>query len=320
MTRLLLYCFVVFFALPSFAQGLVFIHSYHYAYPWVKEYRSGFKQHIANIDVHEFQMDTKRRPQSEFYAAAEEAWSFIVKNSPEMVVVADDNALRLLGPRLIEQQIPFFFLGINANPRNYIAITSNVSGVLERPLMKRSVYMISKVLPDVKRIQVLMDATPTSKAILETSFSNQLNQTITGIEVDTRLVARWEEWQALVIDAKKNGFDAVIIANYAALKDTQGTHYTLDHVSEWTSDNSSVPLFAFWSYSVGVKKAVGGLSISAFDQGAVVAKLINQYLVDGVMPMIATPERGAFVFSKTELERWQLSLPSEIKNKAVIFE
>ncbi len=302
------------------AKSIVLVHSYHFAYPWVQEYRGGLLSTLDKMEIHEFQMDTKRRAPEEFDAIAEQAWSFVIKNSPDVVILSDDNALRYLGPRLTEQRIPFFFMGINANPRNYIPITDMVSGVLERPLVRRSVYMIGKVLPRTKRIRVLMDSTVTSSAILETSFGNKLNQTVSGIEVDTQLVNSWEQWQQLVLTAKSDGYDALIIANYAGLKDSDGRHYEMDGVSEWTSKRSELPLFAFWTYSVGKKKAVGGLSISATQQGVVLAELVNQYFVDQTMPMITTPEKGAFVFSQSELDRWNLHLPAEIHTKALMLE
>ncbi|CCN70167.1 ABC transporter substrate-binding protein [Vibrio nigripulchritudo] len=304
------------FAFPGFAKELVFIHSYHFEYPWVKEYREGFESEIGAMTIHDFQMDTKRKPAEQFPAIADKAWEFIQQHDPDVVVVSDDNALKYLGPRLIDNKIPTFFLGINANPRNYISITPTISGVLERPLMKRSVYMISKVLPEVKNIRVLMDDAATSHAILETSFSNKLNQDINGITVHTSLVPNYESWESNVLESKNQGYEAIIIANYAALKDESGKHYSLDEVSAWTSENSPLPIFAFWSYSVGPGKAIGGLSISALEQGIEVAKLINQFNEKGNMPTITTPKKGAFIFSQTELERWQLQVPSDIEKNA----
>ncbi|MBD1558868.1 hypothetical protein HC752_18195 [Vibrio sp. S9_S30] len=316
MRKLFLLLTVTLSANTSFAKELVFIHSYHFEYPWVEEYREGFHSEIENMNIHDFQMDTKRKPVSQFPAIADKAWAFIQQHNPDIVVVSDDNALKYLGPRLIESNIPTFFLGINANPRNYVPITPNISGVLERPLMKRSVYMISKVLPDVAKVRVLMDGTVTSHAILNTSFSNKLTQDINGITVDTSLISKYELWESNVLKAKQQGYDAIIIANYAALKDESGRHYSLDEVSTWTSENSPLPVFAFWSYSVGKGRAIGGLSISALEQGIEVAKLINEYNETGDMPTIITPKKGVFIFSKKELKRWQLSMPSDIATKA----
>ncbi|MDP2574429.1 ABC transporter substrate binding protein [Vibrio penaeicida] len=316
MRKIFLLLMTMLFASNSIAKELVFIHSYHFEYPWVAEYREGFQSAIGDMNIHNFQMDTKRKPASQFPAIADEAWEFIQQHDPDIVVVSDDNALKYLGPRLIENNIPTFFLGINANPRNYVPITPSISGVLERPLMKRSVYMISKVLPDVAKIRVLMDGAATSHAILETSFNNKLSQSINGITVHTSLIQNYESWESNILETKQQGYDAIIIANYAALKDKSGKHYSLDEVSSWTSENSPIPVFAFWSYSVGKGKAIGGLSISALEQGIEVAKLINQFVASGEMPTITTPKKGSFIFSKKELKRWELSVPSDIEKKA----
>lgn len=316
MRKIFLLLMTMLFASNSIAKELVFIHSYHFEYPWVAEYREGFHSEIGDMNIHNFQMDTKRKPANQFPAIADEAWEFIQQHDPDIVVVSDDNALKYLGPWLIENNIPTFFLGINANPRNYVPITPSISGVLERPLMKRSVYMISKVLPDVAKIRVLMDGAATSHAILETSFNNKLSQSINGITVHTSLIQNYESWESNILETKQQGYDAIIIANYAALKDKSGKHYSLDEVSSWTSENSPIPVFAFWSYSVGKGKAIGGLSISALEQGIEVAKLINQFVASGEMPTITTPKKGSFIFSKKELKRWELSVPSDIEKKA----
>ncbi|USD66655.1 hypothetical protein J4N39_06640 [Vibrio sp. SCSIO 43136] len=300
------------------AKNLVFIHSYHFEYPWVGEYRIGFLNSIDEVTIHDFQMDTKRKPASEFEAIADQAWKFIESKNADLVLLADDNALKFLGPRLVSKEIPFIFLGINANPRNYIPITSVSSGVLERPLLKRSVFMVNKVIPGVKRVLVLMDSAHTSNAIIETAFNNKMKQDVLGIYVETRKTEDFATWQREIVDSEANGFDAVIIANYAALSDVHGQNVSLDDVSEWTSKNTPLPLFAFWSYSVGENKAVGGLSISALEQGITAAEQANEFLRSGTMPPIITPKRGAFIFSRSELAKWGLELPEDILSKAVL--
>ncbi|WP_394250031.1 ABC transporter substrate-binding protein [Vibrio profundi] len=301
-------------------REMVFVHSYHFGYPWVQQYRSGFNSQITEFVIHDFQMDTKRRPKSDFEGISDQAWAFIEEKKPDVVVIADDNALKYLGPRLTKHRIPTFFLGVNANPRQYVNITGNISGVLERPLLKRSVHMIKKLQPDVKRIKVMMDAAATSDAILLTSFGNKKSLVINGIEVTAFLVNTIEEWHQHVHSIADDGFDALIIANYAALKDNQGTHIPLEDVSRWTSQYTGVPLYAFWTYSVGKGKAIGGLAISALEQGAEVAVLVNQYVESGNMPVISTPKKGAMVFSEYELDRWRINVPEELLNRAELRE
>ncbi|QBF83804.1 hypothetical protein EXU30_14745 [Shewanella maritima] len=296
---------------------LVFIHSYHFEYPWVVEYREGFNRVIADASVHEFEMDTKRRPPSEFAQVTEQAWQFIQAKQADVVVLADDNALKHVGPKLVEHRIPFVFLGINANPRQYIAMTEFSSGVLERPLLKRSAVLVTKVMPKVKKVLVMMDKSVTSDAIIDSSFDSQLRQSLSGVEVDIVGAQDYSHWQQLVERAPEQEFDAIIVGVYARLKE-HGRHVPIDEVTRWTSANSELPVFAFWSYSVGKDKAIGGLLISALEQGETAASHVNTFLRTGKMPAIATPKRGAFVFSQAELARWGIVLPADIKQKAQI--
>ncbi|MGF1754369.1 ABC transporter substrate-binding protein [Vibrio makurazakiensis] len=300
----------------SLAKNLVFVHSYHFGYPWVQEYREGFMSEIDGMTIHDFQMDTKRRPSEDFEAIADEAWEYIQQHNPDIVVISDDNALKYLGPRLTKSRIPTVFLGVNANPRQYVTITANISGVLERPLLKRSVHMISELQPDVKKIKVMMDAAATSHAILMTSFGTKRSQIINGVAVDAYLVDSIESWHEHTKASKNEGYDALIIANYAALKDEQGNHFALEDVSRWTSSHTPVPLYAFWTYSVGEGKAIGGLAISALEQGIAAAQQVKRYMESGIMPVIVTPKKGALVFSQSELDRWDIQVPESLMKNA----
>ncbi len=308
------------FCSPVWANKLVFIHSYHLEYPWVKEYRHGFLGVVDEISIFEYEMNTKRRPASEFATIGDNAWEFIQQKQPDLVVLADDNALRLLGPRLIEKQLPSVFLGVNGNPRLYFSLAETMTGVLERPLMRRSVSMLREVVPNLKRVKVMMDNGVTSYAILETSFGNKMKQVISGIQVDTVLLATFELWKQNVALTQKEGYDAIIVANYAAMTNYQGKHVTLNEVSEWTGEHSPVPVFAFWAYSIGPGKAIGGLTISGLQQGIEAAKKVNTYFRTGKLPLISTPKRGTLVFSQQELGRWGLLLPKEISEKGIVLE
>ena len=66
-------------------------------------------------------------------------------------------------------------------------------------------------------------------------------------------------WQEAVLNAKKNGYEAIFIGLYHTLVDDDGKHVSEQTVLEWTSAHSPVPLFCFWEFSVGTGKAIGGL-------------------------------------------------------------
>jgi len=306
---------ILVFSISTIAKPVIIIHSYHVDFPWVQQYRAGFFQQISTTDILEYEMDTKRQPSEKFTAIAKGAWQFIKQNKPAVVVLADDNALRMLGPKLIRHNIPLVFLGINENPRRYISLLGDVSGVLERPLLKRSVAMLKKIDPSYIKIKVLMDKSYTSLAILETSLNNRRSQRILGIEVDTKIVDSAQQWRQEVLKSKVEGYQAVIVAVYAAITDSSGVTVSTDSLSEWSSKYSPVPLFAFWSFSVAKGKAIGGLTISGKDQGSEAAKKVNHYISYGEFTKVVTGKRGTFLFSKHELKRWDIKLSAAIRQQ-----
>jgi len=302
--------------MPSAAKQVIIVHSYHLNFPWVVQYRNGFISAINDVDILEFEMDTKRQPQQKLSSIANDAWRFIKKNNADVVVLADDNALKLLGPRVIAHKIPLVFLGINENPRRYIPMALGASGVLERPLLKRSIAMLKKIDSHYNKVKVLMDDSFTSRAILETSFSNKLSQRILGIDVDTKMLSSKVQWQQEVLLSKSQGYQAIIVAVYATLQDNKGNTPTTNEISTWTSVYTPLPLFSFWSFSVGKGKAIGGLTISGIHQGHEAAKKVNHYLKQGYFKKITTGKRGAFLFSNYELKRWNINLPNAIHSQA----
>jgi len=320
---LLAYILLTLCALSVRADEVLVIDSYHASYPWTQECRQGLIQQLhPQHRVSYVELDTKRIPKAQFRKAANNAWLRYRDLSPDLVIIMDDNALNLLGERISQDGTPVVFMGINNNPRRYFseAIPTNVTGVLERPSLKRSTYMIQRLIrPGLeKKLLLMMDAGPTSYAIIDTSLEGQTRARFGDSILRTYLTSNWEEWQRKIKRLKKEQYDALIIANYAAIKDRNGEQITLDHVSEWTSRHSEIPVFAFWGYSVGPGKALGGLIISGVDQGRNAAQIANEIL-DGVRyPKIRSPISGELTYSESELKRWSIALPDDLRQAATM--
>lgn len=311
---------ILFFGSTLYAADIALIHSYSHDFPWVMEYRKGFISQVGEYEIVEYEMDTKRKNVDEFEEAAGRARAFIQLHQPKLVVLADDNALKLLGPNVVDNGIPLVFLGINANPRTYIKINRNVTGTIEKPLLKRSISLLRHIVPKLKKVLVLMDLNPTSSIIYERSFDDEARQFIAGIQVDISLETNFPHWKNKITHSKLEQYDAIIIANYASLTDEQGNSLLTTEIIEWTNLNTPVPLFAFWSYSIGKGKAIGGLNISGIEQGIEAAKKVNFFFENGKLPIITTPSQGSFIFSQYELTRWNIVLPPNILSNSEILE
>lgn len=320
--QILLIVFVLLACIESYAKRkkIFVIESYHVEYPWDKSYKEGLQSELKNkYELRYFQMDTKRLPKDEHSRMAEKAYEQFKKEKPDLLVLADDAALKLVGPKVANQPIPVVFLGINNNPRNYFEkMPSNFTGVLERPLFRRSVSYIKNIFPNCKKILSLWDADITSTVSIADMFGTEATLNVSGIDVTYKSIQSWTDWQKTVLSLNKE-YDLVIVGLYHTIKDEAGKQVDAESVVKWTSLNSPIPTFAFWDFAVGVDKVIGGYVLYGKSQGIEAASIILKILEKGVSPDSMPPvfkDEGQFLFSKKQLDKWKIQLPSNIKEQS----
>lgn len=303
-------------------KKILVIESYHSEYPWDKSYIDGIKQTLGDeFAIETFQMDTKRVPKEQYQAMADKAWLHFNQSKPDLVILGDDNAFKYLGQKVNDTGTPTVFLGINSNPRSVsVDKMANVTGILERPLFKRNISELNKVMGGkMKSILVLFDSGNTSMASVEEAFKGKAEMSVSGIKVKLELVGEQGKWHEMVNGAKGK-YDAIVVGLYHTLVNASGAHVPANDILSWTSENSKVPLFAFWDFTVGKGMAVGGLVLFGKIQGEEAAKYAKRILSgespSSIQPIIA--KKGRFYFSESELKRWNLSLPEDIKKQATL--
>ncbi len=316
--------FMVSFSVVA-ANKVLVIESYHSEYQWDQSYLKGIRDTLGDgYQVLTFQMDTKRIPKSEYQAMADKAWAYYQETQPDVVILGDDNALKFLGKRLNDAGTPTVFLGINSNPRSLgVQDMENVTGVLERPLFKRNIADLNKVMGGkLRSILVLFDSGNTSKAAVDEAFKGKDSLKVGKVQAKLQLIGEQDRWQQVVKDAKAAGHQAIIVGLYHTIVDGSGKHIPANDVLAWTSQNTPVPAFAFWDFAVGKGKGVGGLVIFGEEQGMLAAKMVKK-ITSGQKPSAIRPviaKKGRFYFSQAELDKWQLTLPAAIQGKASIID
>ncbi len=306
-------CFVPF---KLSATHILVIESYHAEYAWDIAYKKGLMDTLGTQHVFTFfQMDTKRIPKKDYEQRAESAWLKYVEVKPDIVVLGDDNALKYLGPRLQKTKTPVVYLGINSNPRNYfIGNVTNITGVLERPLLKRSVTFVKKIVTELDKVLLLFDSGATSKTLFEDSFRGNNTINLGGVLAEVQLIEPYALWQQQVLSAKKSGYNAIFIGLFHTIRDESGKHVKASEVLAWTSKHSPVPVFGFWSFSVGENKAAGGLVLAGEHQGIEAAQMIKSITsgtaVNRIRPRVVA--EGRFIFSRAEVAKHQLVIPESI--------
>ena len=302
---------------------VLYIESYHSGYKWDQELSNGLEGVLGDkADLFHFQMDTKRLPASEFVTRADLAWQYYLELKPDLVVLADDNALSLMAERFLATATPVVYMGINSNPRKYAPLGKNITGVLERPLYKRTVRYLKELLfIGTGKVLILLDDSTTSRAFKTSIFNGENTQKISGIKTDVVVISYLKDWKGAVLGALKNNYRAIVIGLYHRIFEGD-TYVDSEEILEWTSAHSPVPVFAFWEMSVGKGKAVGGMVMNGEVQGEAAGKMVLDILggtsVKSIKPVI--PEQGRFIFSRAELDRWKIRLPRYIAERSRIVE
>lgn len=301
-------------------KTILVIESYHAEYAWDVSYKEGLEEILGkNYNLEYFEMDTKRVPSSEYTRQAELAFKKYQKTDPVLVILGDDNALKLVGPKLAQTNTPVVYLGINQNPRNYKMFgPENVTGVLERPLMKRSVLILKEILkPEPKKILILFDTGATSKSSVEQVFRGKNTTYIDGVQTDLKFIGNIKEWKKTVLSSKESGYDAIIVGLYHTITDDYKMHVDSGEILEWTSENTPVPPFCFWDFTAGPDKTIGGLVLFGKIQGQTAGKIALNIL-SGTKPFDIKPvvaEKGRLMFSKEQIEKWNITLPEDMTSK-----
>ncbi|MPY26875.1 ABC transporter substrate-binding protein [Shewanella sp. YLB-07] len=304
------------------AASILIIESYHKEYAWDESYNRGIKSIVdeSNTFSH-FYMNTKTIPTEQFPKQASLAWQVYIEQKPDLVVLCDDNAISLLSQKFGQTDVPVVFLGLNSNPRDYgLTKLSNFTGVLERPIFKRSIILADQILPKKsdRKILVVFDDSETSKASIEPISPKLSTINIGKISVDFRLLNKFVEWQQAVSSAKEGGYDAIFVGLYHTLLDADNRHVSPDEVILWTKENSPLPHFGFWDFSIGAQRNIGGYVLDGYLHGQLAGQLISQIL-QGKNPDDLTYEfdrKGSYLFSLEGLKRWQLVLPPRVKTQS----
>lgn len=295
------------------APTVLLVDSYHAGYAWSQAWRGTLMRTLgSSVQFSYIELDSKRQPRDQLEPRAEQVLSQIRRQRPDLVLVADDAALRFVGTRLAGSKTPVVYLGINQNPRHYLQDhAANFTGVLERPLIRRNVNLMRQMVPGIQRVLLLFDNDLTSEVLQEELFGRTSSLQDGSVQIDLVRAIDYADWQRQVNQAGSR-YQAIWTGLYQTLRDSNGKVVADSEVIAWTAANSKLPLFAFWDFAIGPDKAVGGLVLSGSDQGSLAAGLVRQILFQRRQPGSLFPlsgGNGRLLFSRGALQRFGLTLP-----------
>ncbi len=127
-------------------KSVVIVNSYNKDFKWVQEHNGVLQRGLAGkADVFFHYLDFKRLGKDQCERNVEVIKTIVDEQRPDVVVLTDDYALKVLGQYLVDRDIPVVFLGINGNARGYVDNIRKITGVFERPLVKRSVAYLKEL-------------------------------------------------------------------------------------------------------------------------------------------------------------------------------
>ncbi|WP_338667249.1 ABC transporter substrate-binding protein [Pseudodesulfovibrio methanolicus] len=307
-------------AVPSLAaqKRILLIQSYDPSLPWTGQCERGIRSALPeSVALDITYLDTKRRTPAEYRANVDEAMARFQRTRPDLVMLGDDNALRILGPAIADTGVPVVYFGINNNPRSYFrSLPPNVVGVIERIPLFHWVRVLTGVVPDARNILVLMDDSPTAKAIFDTNFMGRQSVAFDGRTVRCALIDEWARWRETVL---ANGYDFILMPIYHALKDRNGEHVDYKTVVAWTSEHGTAPVFATQDYAVGDQGVVGALVLVGEEHGAIAGRLAAGILRGQDIADLSAldDQQGRMFFNRKQLARFGLVLPPDLAERAV---
>jgi len=299
-------------------QKILIIQSYHPSLAWTVQCDKGIQSVLGqNYTLSFFYMDTKRIPKQAFSKRADMAWGKYLNIKPDLVMLGDDNALRLLGKKFSKTQTPVVFFGINNNPRFYFDhFPPNITGVLERTPVKPLLRFLLRLFPNAEKCLILMDSSPTSDAIIQIVFEGRELVEIGGLTAAYKKAKNWSDWNDIVLGA--TNYDLLIMPTFHSVKDETGKTISVNDIVEWTSANSSIPVFSNQDYTVSSNGVVGAYVIYGESHGRLAGEIALELLEKkSQMIMMKTDRRGKLYFNQEQLNRFGINLPDNMRKRAV---
>ncbi len=321
MKKIIIFLFIAFLAIMSCSKSpkkVLVIYSYHPEYEWCQQEKKGIDDVFKdqNVIIESFYMDTKRKTNKTWEKnITNEALEKIASFKPDLVMVCDDNACRLVATQFIDKKLPFVFMGINEDPKVYDMPAENITGVIERNLISGTIDLLKKLVPSVESVAIITDNSVTSQAaatrFIQENFPVKL--------YDVYKTNNYDDWKKYVRKIQAE-VDALGIYLYFTLEQSDSDESVPDaQVLKWTLDNTTLPTFSFENFSVQ-NGVLCGETQSGYEQGKEAA-LMAKEIMDGTNPSdlpVRMPKKGTLTINEKTAKKLDINIPEELKQKAKI--
>ncbi len=294
---------------------ILHVMSYHSPWRWTDGQLAGFKEGLGDVraEYRVFQLDTKRASAAEEKAArGREARALVESWQPDLIYTSDDDAQDLVTRHYLNTPIVQVFSGVNKAPSVYgFDKASNVSGVLEHEHFVESVRLMKNIVPDLKRLVVVLDDAPMWGPVVDRMKAGM--RELPGVSIVAwETIRSFDEYKAR-IKAYPQMADGIALIGIFNFKDANGKNVPYQDVLRWTAENSTLPDLGFWIDRVHYGTLVA-VTVSEREQGIAAGRIARAILRDkkapDSLPMSPTT-RGLPVISLARAKKLGLKIRSE---------
>ncbi|MCA9917243.1 MAG: response regulator [Anaerolineales bacterium] len=297
-------------AIAAHAYRALLISAYHPAFPTffqqIEGVQAGFAGKNIELDV-EF-MDSKRffneTNLSQFHDLL--AYKLSQVEPYDVIIVSDDNALHfaLEFQEELFPEIPIVFLGIN---NVELAVAQNeaplVTGVVEAVSMKDTIALTTQLNPNLARLYVIVDSTPSGQGDLETFYEKivafpEIQYEILSL-ADMTFADLSTKLETLTAQ------DAVLLLS--AYRDSADNALDFDESLALILSDLDAPLYHLYYHGMG-DGVLGGKLISHLEQGKTAAGLAWRILEGTPVDQIAvvTDSPNEYIFDYVVLQKFNI--------------
>lgn len=263
---------------------ILHVMSYHTPWRWTDGQLEGFKAGLGDVNAEfkVFELDTKRYSEAGQKAERGKAARALVEQwAPQVIYTTDDDAQDLVTQHYLNTPIVLVFSGVNKAPEYFgFDKASNVTGVVEHEHFAESVQLLKRVVPNMKRLVVVLDDAPMWGPVVERMKAATLPPDVSVVAWET--IRTFDEYKQRIA-AYPEIADAIALIGIFNFKDAAGKNVPYQEVQQWTAENSSLPDLSFWVDRVHYGTLVA-VTVSEREQGLAAGRLARQILVDRKLP------------------------------------
>ncbi len=256
------------------APRILLLNSYHQGLSWTDTLTKAVFETLdpLGFEITVEYMDTKRLPlaSSEDYLLPYFA-AKLLGVSFDAVIVSDNDALDFAKRHreTLFPQTPIVFCGINYFSPSMIDDSGWFTGVMEVTDARGTFDMMRMMLPEMERLTVISDGTPTGLAESGAARAD-LGDVLDGVEI-TYIDNPATDVLLAEVAGLHPKTDAVLLTVFNM--DATGRFFTYEESARLITDAAPCPVFGLWDFYLGTG-VVGGRMASSADQGRMAATMV----------------------------------------------